>query len=134
MAVGPGLAGRVVFTGRVSNVPTFLRAADIFAFPSEFEALGLSLVEACACGVPAVATRTGGIVDVIEDGRSGLLVPPGDPLALAAALRRLLTDEELREELGRRGRKVVCSRFDEAAATSRYRALFLELARGAAAS
>jgi glycosyltransferase involved in cell wall biosynthesis len=133
MAAGPGLAGRVVFAGRVSNVPDFLRAADVFAFPSEFEALGLSLVEACACGLPAVASRTGGIVDVIEDGRSGLLVAPGDRVALAAALRRLLADEELRAGLARRGREVARSRFDEAAATSRYRALFVELARGAAA-
>jgi glycosyltransferase involved in cell wall biosynthesis len=133
MAAGPGLAGRVAFTGRISNVPDFLRAADVFAFPSEFEALGLSLVEACACGVPAVASRTGGIVDVIEDGRSGLLVPSGDRAALAAAMRRLLADEELRAGLGRRGRGIARSRFDEAAATSRYRALFVELARGAAA-
>ena len=132
MAAGPGLAGRVVFTGRVSNVPDFLRAADVFAFPSEFEALGLSLIEACACGLPAVASRTGGIVDVVEDGRSGLLVPPGDPAALAGALVRLLADEDLRAELGRRGREVARSRFDAAAATSRYRALFGELARGAA--
>ena len=128
-AAAEGLRGRVVFTGRVDNVEDHLRASDIFVFPSEFEALGLSLIEAAACGLPSVGSRTGGIVDVIEDEASGLLVPPGDARALAHALRRLLEDEPLRRRLGARGRELACARFDAALSVARYQALFKELAR-----
>lgn len=128
-AVGEGgLADRVQFTGRVDDVEAHLAAADVFAFPSEFEALGIALVEAAACGLPAAASRTGGIVDVVEDGRSGLLVPPGDSTALAEALERL-RDAELRRRMGERASRVARSRFDLAASVVRYRALFRELAR-----
>ena len=68
----------------VERVEDYLRAADVFVFPSVFEALGIALVEAAACALPAVASRTGGIVDVVEDGVSGRLVAPGDA---AGALR-----------------------------------------------
>ncbi len=79
-----GLGARIAFAGRQERVEDYLRAADVFAFPSVFEALGIALVEAAACALPAVASRTGGIVDVVEDGVSGRLVAPGD---VARALR-----------------------------------------------
>jgi len=123
-----GLEARVTFAGQVENVEDWLRAADVFAFPSVYEALGLSLVEAAACGLACVGSRTGGIVDVIEDGRSGLLVPPGETLALAAALERLAGDADLRRRLGEGAAEVVRSRFDEDETVERYRALFAELA------
>ncbi|MGE5125932.1 MAG: glycosyltransferase family 4 protein [Betaproteobacteria bacterium] len=126
-AAETGLAGRVRFAGRVEAVEDWLRAADLFVFPSLFEGLGISLVEAAACGLPAIGSRTGGIVDVIEDGRSGLLVGPGDVAGLAGALRSLAADAGLRSELGRRARAVARERFDEADALARYRALFLEV-------
>jgi glycosyltransferase involved in cell wall biosynthesis len=119
------LPGRVTLTGHVPAVEDWLRAADVFAFPSAFEALGLSLVEAAACGLPAAASRTGGIVDVVEDGRTGLLVPPGDVAALADALARLL---EAPGPLGEAARARAVARFDEADAVDRYRALFREVA------
>jgi glycosyltransferase involved in cell wall biosynthesis len=122
------LGDRVLFTGRMERVEDVLRAADVFAFPSEFEALGLSLIEAAACGLPAVGTRTGGIVDVIEDGASGLLVPPRDPGALAGALGRLADDADLRLRMGERGLAVARARFGAEESARRYRALFLELA------
>jgi glycosyltransferase involved in cell wall biosynthesis len=122
-----GLAGRVTFAGRVEAVEDWLRAADLFVFPSLFEGLGISLVEAAACGLPAIGSRTGGIVDVIEDGQSGLLVAPGDVGGLAAALRSLASDAGRRSELGLRARAVARERFDEADALARYRALFREL-------
>ena len=128
-AAAEGLRGRVVFTGRVDNVEDHLRASDVFVFPSEFEALGISLIEAAACGLPAVGTRTGGIVDVIEPEGSGLLVPPGDAAALAGALRRLLGDESLRRRLGARGRDIACARFDAEQSVARYATLFMELTR-----
>jgi glycosyltransferase involved in cell wall biosynthesis len=123
----PDLRGRVTFTGRVEAVEDWLRASDVFALPSEFEALGLSLVEAAACGLPAVGSRTGGIVDVIEDGRTGLLVAPGHPEALAAALRSLLGEVEWRRELGERARRRALSLFDVRDSVRRYAALFHEL-------
>ena len=121
-----GLGDRVTFTGRLDNVEDALRASDVFAFPSEYEALGLSLLEAAACGLPAVASRTGGIVDVVEDGRSGWLVPPGDAHGPGCTrCERLLRDaREERRLLGARAREVARERFDERASVERYRALF----------
>jgi glycosyltransferase involved in cell wall biosynthesis len=127
-ALDAGLAGRVVFAGRVDRVEEHLRASDLFVFPSVFEALGLALVEAASCGLAAVGSRTGGIVDVVEDGRSGLLVAPGDAAALAGALRALGTDAPRRSAMGREARNVVLARFDERDALDRYRALFREVA------
>lgn len=127
-AQAEGLDARVTFAGRVDAVEDWLRASDVFAFPSMFEALGIALVEAAACGLPAVASRTGGIVDVVEDGRSGVLVPPGDVAALSAALHRLVTDPDLGREMGAAARDVVRARFDERDAVDRYRALFREVA------
>jgi glycosyltransferase involved in cell wall biosynthesis len=122
-----GLRARVRFAGRSDRVEDYLRAADLFVFPSLFEALGIALVEAAACGLPAVASRTGGIVDVVEDGRSGLLVPPGDAPALGAALARLARDEGARAAMGRAARATAVSRFDELDVLEKYRALFREL-------
>ncbi len=127
-AQADGLAGRVRFPGRVDAVADWLRASDVFAFPSLYEALGIALVEAAACGLPAVASRTGGIVDVVEDGRSGLLVPPGDQAALAAALARVVADHALSRGMGEAARAIARSRFDERDAVVAYRALFDEVA------
>jgi glycosyltransferase involved in cell wall biosynthesis len=122
-----GLDERVVFTGRVEDVAERLRASDVFVFPSEFEALGISLIEAAACGLPAVATRTGGIVDVVEDGVSGLLVPPADAAALASAMSALVADPERRGRMGRQARQIARDRFDLEDSVCRYAALFREL-------
>jgi glycosyltransferase involved in cell wall biosynthesis len=126
---GRGLEDRVTFTGRVEDVASCLGASDVFVFPSEFEALGLSLIEAAACGLPAVGARTGGIVDVIEDGASGLLFPPGDTAALTAAMRALLADAGRRAVMGRRAREIARERFDVEDSVARYAALFRELRR-----
>ena len=98
-----GLGTRVAFAGRSERVEDYLRAADVFVFPSVFEALGIALVEAAACALPAVASRTGGIVDVVEDGVSGRLVAPGDAAALSEALLGLSGDAALRSRMGKRG-------------------------------
>jgi len=127
-----GLRNRVTFTGRVTAVEDYLRASDVFVFPSRFEALGISLVEAAACGLPAVASRTGGIVDVVLEGATGHLVSPGDASALAEALRALLGDARMREEMGRRARARAERRFDAEDSLERYRAVFAEVHAGAA--
>jgi glycosyltransferase involved in cell wall biosynthesis len=126
-----GLDAGVRFAGQADNVDDFLRASDIFALPSVFEALGLALVEAAACGLACIGTRTGGIVDVIEDGRSGLLIEPDDTAGLTRALLRLASDAGLRERLGAAARAHACARFDEQDAAAAYSVLFRELhARG----
>jgi glycosyltransferase involved in cell wall biosynthesis len=124
-----GLDARVRFTGPVDNVEDYLRASDVFALPSEFEGLGLSLVEAAASGLACIGARTGGIVDVIEHERSGLLIAPGGAAELAAALSRLATDRAARESLGAGARAAALARFDERDMVDRYRALFREVAR-----
>ncbi len=121
------LRGRVTFTGRVENVEEYLQAGDVFVFPSWFEALGLSLVEAAACGLPCIGARTGGIVDVIDDGGSGLLFTPGETSELAAAIGRLAEDAPRRRAMGRSGRLVASSRFDATDCRDRYLSLFAEL-------
>ncbi len=92
---------RVAFCGFEPNPTDSFVAADVVVLASRHEGLGLVLLEAAQFGVPAVATRVGGISDVVTDGETGLLVPAGDAVALADALRRMLTDLSLRERLGR---------------------------------
>lgn len=106
-----GLEGRVVLGGFRTDVPSVLKTFDVFAMSSVTEGLGTSLLDAMAAGRPIVATRAGGIAEVVEDGVTGLLVPPGDAGALAAALIKLLGDESLRQRMGRAGLARVHERF-----------------------
>jgi glycogen(starch) synthase len=101
-----GLVGRVTFLGFVDHevVPALLRRADMLVLPSRYEELGTAMVEAMQSGVPVVATRTGGIPGVVQDGVSGRLVEPGDVDGLARALDDLLADPGQRRRLGERGR------------------------------
>lgn len=122
VASGP-LAGSVTFAGRVENVEDYLRASDVFAFPSFFEAMPLSVLEAAACGLACVASAVGGIVDVIEDGRSGVLVEPGDSRGLWGAIGALLADEERRRALGSAARERARGLFDLDRSLDRYRAM-----------
>ena len=84
---------------------------DVFVLPSLWEGLPLSLVLAMGAGVPPVATAVAGIPEVVEDGRTGLLVAAGDVAALGAALGRLVSDRPLRERIGRDARASVLPRF-----------------------
>ncbi len=129
-----GLTSAVTFTGRVDDVADWLRASDIFAFPSEFEAMPLSVLEAAACGLPAATTRVGGIPDVITHEREGLLSQPSDVAGLLAHLQRLAGDAALRARLGDAARARAVREFDFDATVERYRALFHELARRAPAA
>ena len=100
------LAERVSFVGQVSHLQlhSYFQRAAVLVNPSLSEAFGMSLVEAMASGVPVVATRVGGMVDVVQDGETGLLVEADDPVALAAALEKLLLDEALGNAMGEKGR------------------------------
>jgi len=95
-----GVQDHVAWLGERSDVVDLLRAADLFVFPSRYEALGVALLEAMSCGKAVVASAVGGIPEIVEDGRSGLLVSPDDERQLAAALSRLARSEELRQGLG----------------------------------
>ncbi|MEM1355063.1 MAG: glycosyltransferase family 4 protein [Planctomycetota bacterium] len=128
------LGDRVTFTGNVSNVSEYLQAADLFVFPSESEALGLSLVEAMACGLPAVATAVGGILDVIDDERVGLLSPVDDELAFTAQVRRLLDDPSLAAGLAKAGQASVTRCFGMTGVARQHIELFNELSPALAKS
>ncbi len=96
-----------------------LAASDIVVLPARYESFGLVAVEAMRFGKPVISTRAGGIPEVVEDGRTGLLVPPGDPAGLADALGRLAGDAGLRDAMGKAGRARFLERFtDEAMATA----------------
>jgi glycosyltransferase involved in cell wall biosynthesis len=99
-----GLEDRVHFLGQRDDVEAVWRAFDVGAMSSDFEGFPLAAIECLTCGVPLVATAVGGLRDIIDPGRTGLLVPPGDPAALASALEHLLRDPERRARLGAAGR------------------------------
>jgi len=107
LAAELGIADRVLFLGERGDVAELLAACDVFALPSLYEGSSLALLEAMAAGRPVVSSAIGGTDELIEDGVSGLLVPPADAGALAAALRRLLSDESLRTALARQARERV---------------------------
>ncbi len=119
---------QVVFTGFVDNVADYLAALDVFVFPSREEGLGSTLIDAMAQGLPIVASRVGGIPELIAHERTGLLVPPGDPAALAAALARLAGDPGLRARLGAAARAAAAVYTPEAMAAA-YLDLYHDIAR-----
>ncbi len=102
---------KVVFTGRREDVPAVVAALDVAVLPSYREAQGITILEAMALGRPVVASNVGGIPEMVEDGRTGLLVPPHDPVALAEAILRLLTDHPYADILARAGHDLVHERF-----------------------
>ena len=106
-AVALGLGDSVCFTGFRTDVLSLIRGFEIFAFPSTHEALGTSVLDAMALCKPVVATRAGGIPETVQDGITGLLVPPGDPQALAQALCTLLQNPERGRLFGEAGRRRV---------------------------
>jgi glycosyltransferase involved in cell wall biosynthesis len=106
-----GIADRVVFTGRRDDVPAVTAAIDVAVLPSYREALGLTILEAMALSRPIVASNVGGIPEMVEDGITGLLVPPHDAQALAAAIVLLLRDHPLADTLGRAGHDLVHDQF-----------------------
>lgn len=102
-----GLASRVHFLGRRHDIGNVLQAFDVFALPTHREAFGTAFVEAAAMGVPVIGTDVGGVPETMQAGVTGLLVPPRDPAALAAALESLLADPERRRRMGEAGRELI---------------------------
>jgi len=110
------------------EVIQLLSRAAAFVCPSLYEPLGIVNLEAMACGAAVVASRVGGIPEVVADGRTGLLVPPGDPAALADAINALVRDPALAAKMGRRGRERAVAEFDWAGIAAQTVALYEELA------
>lgn len=123
-----GLGGAVTFAGYRNDVPRWLAGMDVFVLPSLMEGLGLVLLEAMALEKPVVATRVGGIPEIVEDEKSGLLVPPADAGALATAIRRVLADPRLARRLGQAGYRRVVAQFSAQRMLAETQALFSEVA------
>lgn len=123
-----GLVAAVTFTGFRRDVPELLRLMDCFVLAStRTEGVPQSLLQAMATGVPVVAAATGGIPEVIADGQTGRLVPPGDPAALAAALAEVLRDPGAAARRAEAARAFVAERFSRARCVDRMVALYNEL-------
>ena len=100
-----GLTGDVLFVGQVPNIADYLSVADLLLLPSETESFGLAALEAMACEVPVIATRVGGLTDLVRDGETGYLVGVGDVGAMAERSIDILADEAKRGRMGAQGRE-----------------------------
>lgn len=121
----------VTLLGPVSRdrVPGVLRACDLYLQPSRKEGLGISIIEAMAAGRPVIATRVGGIPEAVEHGKTGLLIPPDDPEALAQAIRWMVEHPGERERMGRNGAEAA-RRFDTAVIANQLSGIYEELVEG----
>ncbi|MBI4241965.1 MAG: glycosyltransferase [Candidatus Rokubacteria bacterium] len=127
-----GISGRVLFTGFRTDVPRLLDAMDLAVLPSLFEGMPLTAIEAAAMARPVVATRVDGTPEVVRDGITGRLVPPGDPVALGEAIRALLHDPSGARRMGEAGRARVLARFDLQAQVEATARVYREVVTGAA--
>lgn len=118
------LGERAVFTGQVDDVAGILSCLDVLVNASRAEPFGMTILEAQACGVPVVAAAAGGAVELVRDGHSGLVFPPGDEAALASALERLIADPALARRLANTARLQVEQHFGLEVAASRLAALY----------
>jgi glycosyltransferase involved in cell wall biosynthesis len=112
LAAKLGLTEHVRFLGFRRDLPRFIACMDVFAFSTAQEGLPAALMEAMCMGVPSVATNIRGNRDIIVDGENGLLVPLGDPGAMAKACNRLIGDKQLGSALASRGRDLIVSKYD----------------------
>jgi glycosyltransferase involved in cell wall biosynthesis len=127
-AAAAGIADRVRFLGHRPDIEQVFAALDVFVLSSSSEGLSNTILEAMASGVPVVATRVGGADELVEEGRTGLLVPPGSPEALAEALRDVGANASRRAAFGRAARERAESVFGLARMIGDYRDLYLDLA------
>lgn len=132
LAEALGLRNRVRFLGERNDVPELLSEADLFILSSWFEGLPLALLEAMRSGLPVIASRVGGVTEAVIDGVTGILVPPGDPEALARALARMAASPRERVEMGQAGRRLFVARFREERMLVEIEALYKDTARQAA--
>jgi glycosyltransferase involved in cell wall biosynthesis len=132
-ATAQGVASAFTFAGYDENVALHLHDADVFVLPSHTEAFPNAVLEAMCAGLPTIASGVGGLVELVDDGRTGLLVPPGDPRALAHSICRVMADRAFGERLGKTASQEV-HRYSFTRMTSSFELLYLaELNRRGAA-
>jgi len=122
-----GLGDRIRFLGTRSDIPKLMACCDIFVLSSKWEGFGLVIAEAMAAGKPVVATSVDGVPELVENGLTGLLVPPDDANALAEALLLLAKEPELRQVMGQNGQKKAIDCFDISRTAREYEALYCRL-------
>lgn len=125
--VALGITEVVVFRGNVPNVLDYLQMTDLYLLTSETEGMPNSLLEAMACRLPVIATKIGGVVDIVESGRNGILVPPGDVSALRDAILSLLSYPSERERLAVEAYRTIRENYYIEAVASRYADLYRSL-------
>jgi L-malate glycosyltransferase len=129
-----GVADDVLFVGKKSNIADYLGVSDVFLLPSELESFGLAALEAHACELPVIATRIGGIPEVVNDGESGFLSDIGDIDRMAANTLKLLKDDDLRRSMGARGREISVQRYSTQAIIPQYIAFYEQVLNKTAAA
>jgi glycosyltransferase involved in cell wall biosynthesis len=125
-----GLQGRVEFLGHREDVPALLAAADLFVLPSRTEAFPNGVLEAMAAGLPVVACAVEGLLDLVDQDDTGLLVPPGDPVALGRAIQRFADDPVFAARAGLEARARAIARYSFDAMVASFEALYLGGAGG----
>ena len=126
------LRDRVFFLGNVPNLEEVVGGSDLFLLPSESESFGMAALEALASEVPVIATRAGGLPEVIDEGETGYLLPVGDVEGMAARAIEILSSPERQREMGRRAREVAIERYDVAKVMPQYRRLYERVIEGGA--
>lgn len=129
-----GIKEHVVFVGKQANIADYMGIADVFLLPSELESFGLAALEAQACEAPVVATRIGGIPEVINDGESGFLSDVGDVEKMTKDTIHLLKDEELRRSFGEKGRELAVQRYSTSKIIPQYIAFYEKVVQKAKAA
>jgi glycosyltransferase involved in cell wall biosynthesis len=129
MAAEKRLQDDIIFAGERSDIPGVLSSIDIFAMSSEEEGLPNALLEAMSAARPSLVTTAGGMKEVVQDGVTGLIVPVGDPAALARAMKRLIIDKELSRAMGMAAREYIEKNFSILATARVWENLYRELLR-----
>jgi len=127
-----GIRSRVLFLGKHASVDELLSCADLFLLPSDTESFGLAALEAMACGSPVVASRTGGLPEVVEHGESGYLFPPGSVAEMAEGGIEILSDPERHRAFSQAGRRIAEERFSAASVVPMYERLYERVASSGA--
>ena len=127
LAYESGIQDRVIFLGDRRDIPELLACCDLFVLPSIYEGLPLSILEAMAAGKAVVATAVGGTPEIVIDGETGVLVPPGDPAALAGAIQSLLSDPNRVQKIGSAGRALVAKEFSSDGMVERIHQVYEDL-------
>jgi glycosyltransferase involved in cell wall biosynthesis len=121
------LEEKIRFLGNIIDIPGVLSRADIFVLSSDWEGIPLTILESMASGLPVITTNVGGVAELVENNRSGIIVPPKDKEALVTALLKLIENAELRKKMGEEGQRIARERFDISSCFDNYLKLYWEI-------